>query len=301
MKSSNKPNVAVGILLLLAAAFFSIALILRGLDFGILGPGRNNILFSLGQMLFSVYGYSSALIPLFLFVAAISCFASKWTSQKAMQLLTAIVPFFTAVGTENLCKSIAEQTFSDFKSVKIIITIIIGLMLIVIEFLIAGIIANKITNKNSTEDNTQEELDEEITTEEEIPSNEDVETSESVTEVAENSETTEQTEKKYDPFANVFDELKTEPEEDTEAEEIETNPSSIITQEEYAALTLFDEEPEVSDDNDNSEYSEIADEDSIEEASIVENALVISKQGTYDVIMSFPENEKGRNNFCLHL
>lgn len=265
MKSSNKPNVAVGILLLLAAAFFSIALILRGLDFGILGPGRDNILFSLGQMLFSVYGYSSALIPLFLFVAAISCFASKWTSQKAMQLLTAIVPFFTAVGTENLCKSIAEQTFSDFKSVKIVITIIIGLMLIVIEFLIAGIIANKITNKNSTKNNTQEELDEEITTEEEIPSNEDVETSESVTEVAENSETTEQTEKKYDPFANVFDELKTKTEEDTEAEEIETNPSSIITQEEYAALTLFDEEPEV---------SEIADEDSLE-AEIQEDELSI--------------------------
>lgn len=274
MKSSNKPNVAVGILLLLAAAFFSIALILRGLDFGILGPGRNNILFSLGQMLFSVYGYSSALIPLFLFVAAISCFASKWTSQKAMQLLTAIVPFFTAVGTENLCKSIAEQTFSDFKSVKIIITIIIGLMLIVIEFLIAGIIANKITNKNSTEDNTQEELDEEITTEEEIPSNEDVETSESVTEVAENSETTEQTEKKYDPFANVFDELKTKTEEDTEAEEIETNPASIITQEEYAALTLFEEEPEVSDNDVNSEVSEIADEDSLEE-EIQEDELSI--------------------------
>ena len=282
MKSSNKPNVAVGILLLLAAAFFSIALILRGLDFGILGPGRNNILFSLGQMLFSVYGYSSALIPLFLFVAAISCFASKWTSQKAMQLLTAIVPFFTAVGTENLCKSIAEQTFSDFKSVKIIITIIIGLMLIVIEFLIAGIIANKITNKNSTEDNTQEELDEEITTEEEIPSNEDVETSESVTEVAENSETTEQTEKKYDPFANVFDELKTETEEDTEAEEIETNPASIITQEEYAALTLFDEEPEVSDNDVNSEVSEIADEDSLEEEIQDEELTVEDSQNEED-------------------
>lgn len=282
MKSSNKPNVAVGILLLLAAAFFSIALILRGLDFGILGPGRNNILFSLGQMLFSVYGYSSALIPLFLFVAAISCFASKWTSQKAMQLLTAIVPFFTAVGTENLCKSIAEQSFSDFKSIKIVITIIIGLMLIVIEFLIAGIIANKITNKNSTEDNTQEELDDEITTEEEISSNEDVETSESVTEVAENSETTEQTEKKYDPFANVFDELKTKTEEDTEAEEIETNPASIITQEEYAALTLFDEEPEVSDNDTNSEASEIADEDSIEEEIQDEELTVEDSQNEED-------------------
>ena len=278
MKSSNKPNVAVGILLLLAAAFFSIALILRGLDFGILGPGRNNILFSLGQMLFSVYGYSSALIPLFLFVAAISCFASKWTSQKAMQLLTAIVPFFTAVGTENLCKSIAEQSFSDFKSIKIVITIIIGLMLIVIEFLIAGIIANKITNKNSTEDNTQEELDEEITTEEEIPSNEDVETSESVPETL----ATEQTEKKYDPFANVFDELKTETKEDTEAEEIETNPASIITQEEYAALTLFEEEPEVSDNDVNSEVSEIADEDSIEEEIQDEELTVEDSQNEED-------------------
>lgn len=278
MKSSNKPNVAVGILLLLAAAFFSIALILRGLDFGILGPGRNNILFSLGQMLFSVYGYSSALIPLFLFVAAISCFASKWTSQKAMQLLTAIVPFFTAVGTENLCKSIAEQSFSDFKSIKIVITIIIGLMLIVIEFLIAGIIANKITNKNSTEDNTQEELDDEITTEEEIPSNEDVETSESVPETL----ATEQTEKKYDPFANVFDELKTKTEEDTEAEEIETNPASIITQEEYAALTLFEEEPEVSDNDVNSEVSEIPDEDSIEEEIQDEELTVEDSQNEED-------------------
>lgn len=262
MKSSNKPNVAVGIILLLAAAFFSIALILHGLDFGILGPGRNNILFSLGQMLFSVYGYSSILIPLFLFVAAISCFASKWTSQKAMQLLTAIVPFFTAVGTEKLCNSIADEVTSDFKSIKIIITIIIGLMLIVIEFLIAGIIANKITNKNSTDDDTQEEkFDEETTSEDEIPESEDVEAEEVVAE----TEVAEQTEKKYDPFANVFDELN----EDKDQDEIEQNPSSIITQEEYAALTLFDEEPEVfDDDNDNlenSEISEITEDETLEE------------------------------------
>ena len=262
MKSSNKPNVAVGIILLLAAAFFSIALILHGLDFGILGPGRNNILFSLGQMLFSVYGYSSILIPLFLFVAAISCFASKWTSQKAMQLLTAIVPFFTAVGTEKLCNSIADEVTSDFKSIKIIITIIIGLMLIVIEFLIAGIIANKITNKNSTDDDTQEEkFDEETTSEDEIPESEDVEAEEVVAE----TEVAEQTEKKHDPFANVFDELN----EDKDQDEIEQNPSSIITQEEYAALTLFDEEPEVfDDDNDNlenSEISEITEDETLEE------------------------------------
>ena len=52
MKSSNKPNVAVGILLLLAAAFFSIALILRGLDFGILGVSVGGGIFhNMGQLL----------------------------------------------------------------------------------------------------------------------------------------------------------------------------------------------------------------------------------------------------------
>ena len=52
MKSSNKPNVAVGILLLLAAAFFSIALILRGLDFGILGLEETIYYFPWGKCCF---------------------------------------------------------------------------------------------------------------------------------------------------------------------------------------------------------------------------------------------------------
>ena len=163
MKSSNKPNVFVGIILLLASAFFSVALLLQGLDFGILGPGRNNILFSLGEMLFSVYGYSSIFIPLFLFVAAISCFTSKWTAQKSMRLLTAVIPFFTAVGTEKICNSIKQQSTSDTSTIKIAGAITTGLMLIIVEFLIAGLIANKFTTKNLEEDfdSSTEEKDEE--------------------------------------------------------------------------------------------------------------------------------------------
>lgn len=247
MKSSNKPNVFVGIILLLASAFFSVALLLQGLDFGILGPGRNNILFSLGEMLFSVYGYSSIFIPLFLFVAAISCFTSKWTAQKSMRLLTAVIPFFTAVGTEKICNSIKQQSTSDTSTIKIAGAIATGLMLIIVEFLVAGLIANKFTTKNSEEDfdSSTEEKDEEIsedTTEfnSDFDANSEKEDS-SQTEIASDDDNSE----KDDPFANVFD------------EPTEKDPTSIITQEEYEALTLLDED-------NNSDISEEIQEDEIE-------------------------------------
>ena len=80
MRLSNKLNIATGSVLLLVAAFFSISLALLPMDFGPAGPGTNNPLYiaacTLGDILFSVYGFSSILIPLFLFVAGISCFAT---------------------------------------------------------------------------------------------------------------------------------------------------------------------------------------------------------------------------------
>jgi len=82
MRISSKQNIAVGSLLLVLSAFFSIALILQLLDFGSFGPGHGNIFFGTGQMLYSVYGFSSVLIPIFLLAAALACFASKWTARK---------------------------------------------------------------------------------------------------------------------------------------------------------------------------------------------------------------------------
>lgn len=142
MKVSNKSNLAAGVVLLLLAAFFSIALILQPLDFGQFGPGHENILYKLGAMISSVYGYTSILIPVFLLVAALSCFASKWTARKSMRLLTAIVPFFTCFGAEKLCKFFA--TTENFRGLKISVTLIVTAMLVVIEFLLAGIAADKI-------------------------------------------------------------------------------------------------------------------------------------------------------------
>ena len=144
MERLNKLKYAAGVVLLLFAAVFSLALILQPFDFIAYTAGFGAFLFLLGTMLFSIYGFSSILIPAFLFAAAMTCFSGKWTARKAMRLLTAAVPFFTAVITENICKAIGEFS-SDFTGIKIGITIAFGIMLIVIEWLGAGIIADKIT------------------------------------------------------------------------------------------------------------------------------------------------------------
>lgn len=150
MKISNKPNFAAGTILLLIAAFFSISLALIPLDFGNFGPAQDNLLYitaySLGDMLFSVYGFSSILIPVFLLVAGLSCFASKWTSRKSMRLLTAVVPFFTSVFVEKLCRYFAKDYTDDFSSIKIVLAVIIGIMLVVMEIIIAGLVAERIND-----------------------------------------------------------------------------------------------------------------------------------------------------------
>lgn len=234
MKSSNKTNYFFGAVLLIISAIFTVSLTLQALDFGVTGPGRNNILYYLGDMLFSVYGFSSILIPLFLFLAGISNFATVWTSKKTMLLITALIPFFTSVFTEKICLSIIEVDSSDV-GIKIAITAVTGLMLIIIEIVGALVIAEKIneklfkskTNTNkpnfSFEDETENQIEPETEVENII------------------SEPVHQEE------PSIFDDALSSVQIETETsiektDELPQNPASIITQEEYAALTVQDDE-----------------------------------------------------------
>ena len=302
MKVSSKTNLLAGTALILLAAFFSIALLLQPLDFGQFGPGRENFLFKLGEILASVYGFSSILIPTFLFTAAISSFASNWTARKAMRLLTAIVPFFTSVAAEKLIRFFLKG--GNFTATKVSVTIIIASMFVVIEFLLAGIAADKISGKNSidlhengnSESETESDRDSESDFEEnaennnaysaesETESENEAETEsqngnqnedenpfdkiDDLKESAEDSGDEKKAEAKEDPFEGVFDNVKPpvsdeieesvfEPKienapslDSNENEAKNSNPSSIISQEEYAALTGFgesDDEPADSD------------------------------------------------------
>ena len=144
MRASNKSSIITGAVLLLLAALFTISLILLPLDYGVAGPGHNNIFYLLGDMLYSVYGFCSILIPGFLFVSGLSCFAAKWTARKTLRLLTALIPFFTCVVTESIIRSVVKVDHSPFAIVKILIALVTGAMLVVIEFLGTGIIADRL-------------------------------------------------------------------------------------------------------------------------------------------------------------
>ena len=148
MKSSNKSSIITGTILLALAAVFSICLLLQLLDFGVGGPGHNNIFYYIGNMLITVYGFSSILIPAFLLISGLYCFASIWTAQKTMRLITAILPFFTCVFTEKICRSVLSGGASGTSGIiKAVIAGVTGLMLVIIEILGAGVIAESVNRK----------------------------------------------------------------------------------------------------------------------------------------------------------
>ena len=147
MKPSNRSSIITGTILLSLAAVFSICLLLQLLDFGVGGPGHNNIFYYIGAMLTTVYGYSSILIPVFLLISGLSCFATIWTAQKTMRLITAILPFFTCVVTEKICRDAFAQGDGASGTIKAIIAAVTGLMLVIIEILGAGIIAEKVNQR----------------------------------------------------------------------------------------------------------------------------------------------------------
>jgi len=266
MKQSNKSSLITGIVLLTLAAFFSISLILQPLDFGVGGPGHNNILYALGHMLYSVYGFSSILIPVFLLISGLSCFATKWTARKTMRLLTALVPFFTAVITENIIRSILELGKSDFIAVKIIVALVTSIMLIVIEWIGIGILADKLNikfyEKTGLKSPAAANPKPEAKSEPQSASKSDVISSEEYPKIKTSSVFDEALSKVATPSNNsittefpataenevkdveTITESKTETAENSE--ESEKNPASIITQDEYAALTAFNEDSQAS-------------------------------------------------------
>ena len=133
-----------GIALFCVAALFSIGRLLGVLDFG---STSSRFLPALGQMLLSVYGFCSVLIPAFFFVSGAFCLSAKWNIQRAFILLVSIIPFFTLVVAERTCLAISNMDTSPLAFVKIISIIFIALLLVVLEYLLAVTLASFIENK----------------------------------------------------------------------------------------------------------------------------------------------------------
>lgn len=250
MKTQNKSSIITGVLLLVISALFSVSLLLQPFDFGVMGPGKNNVFYSLGKMLYTVYGFSSILIPVFLMIAGLSCFSTKWTARKTMCLLTALVPFFTCVITENICRSILSYSGSSFSVLKLIVTLVTGAMLMVIEFLGTGILADKIQSRYFENPEKTKLPRMKISSSQMPVSSEKKDEAEDINEedINEEIEITE-SETKINPiFDDVFENEEqnaenVSEENEAEGEELHNN-SAMITQEEFAALTSPEQEEE---------------------------------------------------------
>lgn len=139
MKHSERSVIIIGAVLLLAAAFFTISIMSHFVQFGT-ERGSGLIFLSIGTILFSVYGFSCLLIPVFLFVSAIVLFLPKWESKKAALLGVSILPFFTVVVMERVCSILLPGSTTPVFLVKLFAVLAIGLILIAIEYLSAAVI-----------------------------------------------------------------------------------------------------------------------------------------------------------------
>lgn len=130
----------VGLILFALAALFTIGIIQGLLDFGIQQDDKTSFIKNVGTIVFSVYGFSSLFIPVFLLLAGYFCFDADWSWQRAFILAVSIIPFFTLFGTEKLCRNVIARDVNPVAAIKISIYSIIGVLLIVSEYLLASVL-----------------------------------------------------------------------------------------------------------------------------------------------------------------
>ena len=156
MKQSEKSIILGGIVLLILAAFFTISIMVQFLNFGV--TKEILVFFKIGQILFSAYGYSSILIPIFLFVAAISFFSVNFTKKQAVILGASLLPFYTVVATERICNKILPGSTEPVFALKLITSICICGLLITIEYLATGIAYDSIVSLKKKEKRKKEKI-----------------------------------------------------------------------------------------------------------------------------------------------
>lgn len=132
MRQSEKSVIVSGVVLLVLAALFTISLFTQIFNFD-----ENANLF--GFVLFSAYGYSSFLVPVFLFIAAILLFLPNWNIKKAIYLGSSILPFYTIVVAEKLTKTLLMEETSAIFGIKLFAIIVGCALLIAIEYITIGV------------------------------------------------------------------------------------------------------------------------------------------------------------------
>ena len=161
MKNSSKASLAAGIGLIILAALFSISLLLVLFDFGRANPVAETFLFRAGKMLTGVYGLCSALIPLFLIVAASQCFTENWGIKRGVLLLGSVIPFFTLDALEHIARIIIANNADAVLGIKLSTALLIGLVIVAIEYALLAMLGDTLQNMLGSP-SEQEDDDDEI-------------------------------------------------------------------------------------------------------------------------------------------
>ena len=140
MKKSEKLSLAVSVALFVLSAVFSIALLAE-----LFSANSNNssVFHSIGSALIGAYGVGSVLIPLFLLAAGILSFLPTWSLRRWLLLASSIVPFFTIIITEKLCKGFAAEG-DLLGAVKIGVTLVICVLFLILQYLSCCIAADNL-------------------------------------------------------------------------------------------------------------------------------------------------------------
>lgn len=152
MKKSHICIPLVGISLLIIAALFCVSLMIQIFP---RSSASQSFLNTVGNLIFGAYRFSSFLIPIYLFIAGISCFTFKWTDTTGFIFFISFIPFFTIVLTEKFCMYVATNGTNLLASFFLIVLICaIALLLLIFEYTLAIFVWRKIQplflSKNTT-------------------------------------------------------------------------------------------------------------------------------------------------------
>lgn len=145
MKKSEKISIISGISLLVLAALFLVALFLQIIPFG--NRSAALILNGLGGLLYSAYGYSSLLIPIFFFVVGLGCFLFPWSERIGVLYGSSCIPFFTISLCEKICKEMLASGNGPLVGIQVAIAIIVCVLVLGIEYFLVSVIGGIIQNK----------------------------------------------------------------------------------------------------------------------------------------------------------
>lgn len=224
MNKNIKVLAVVGFILYAGAAFFSIAIVTVFFDFCGLDSVHGSWIWQFGKLFTGVYGVCSALIPVFLLVAAFQCFMQSWRVRNGVVLAGSIIPFFTLDAIEHIFRMLIAENSGDSLIMKLMIAALTGGVIVAIEFLVLSILGDAVegNSKKTKEEKSKGDesfyalddgfdiksiLNQDDDSEESLKQADfkELETKEDKTEQESETQKTDIV-PEYNPFAHIFDE-----------------------------------------------------------------------------------------------